>query len=262
MRKDRDFLLETKIHRKNIKRRKMKVHGVGILWQADLGFMFRQSGKIGFLLCIDIFSRRLFCEVIKDKTAKETRRALKKIFSETHIVPEMIETDQGSEFKGNGPFFNKKKIYLKFKIGRNKASFAEYGIHLVKTRLFRLCRTMKTLDWPRYLNQIVEAINNSPNSAIGGIRPSEIKTPLDGVKIDNAVGIPEDKSFTEQRTAQKEYERKKDKMLLQKGDYVFADFGPSVMAKGYDSPVCSFFKKLFLKMPQFPKIFRTTKYSA
>ena len=98
--------------------------------------MFLESSKIGFLLCVDVFSRKLFCRAVKDKSAKEIREAFKDIFSEANLTPEKLESDQGGEFKGNHQFFEKKKIFFKIKIGKNKASFAEYGIHLVKTRLF------------------------------------------------------------------------------------------------------------------------------
>ena len=81
----------------------------------------------------------------------------------------------------------------------------------------------------------MRAINNSPNSAIGGLRPAEIETPEDGPKIDAAIGIPEDTSFATQLKNQQKYELNKND--LQAGDHVYAEFGPSTMAKGFDSPV-------------------------
>ncbi len=235
MKEDEDFLLETKVHRKNIPRRQMKVHGIGILWQADLAQMFEFDNKIGFLLCMDVFSRAIFCSVLKNKSAKEVQKAFIEIFKEAGLKPEKLETDQGSEFKGNRSFFEKEKIFFKVKIGRNKASFAEYGIHLVKTRLFRLLRALRKRNWPYYLKDIVNAINNSSNSAIGGLKPADLKAPTDGPKIDAAIGIAEDIPFQTQIQNQKEYEGKKEN--IQKNDFVFVDFGPSEMAKGYDSPV-------------------------
>ncbi len=77
---------------------------------------------------------------------------------------------------------------------------------MVKRRLYRACRTHLTTDWPKYLQNIVTGLNNSPNSAIGFLKPSDIKSNLDDPKIDLAIGIPHDVSFQEQEQNQKEYE--------------------------------------------------------
>ncbi len=187
-----------------------------------------------------MFSRALFCYALKNKTADEVQKAFRKIFEKAGLKPEKLETDQGSEFKGNRHFFEQQKIFFKVKIGRNKASFAEYGIHLVKTRLFRLLRTLRSQDWPRYLPDVVHAINHSSNSAIGGLFPSDIKKPTDGPKIDQAIGLPKDVPFQKQILNQKRYEQSQNKKKIKKNDFVFVDFGPAAMAKGYDSPVMFF----------------------
>ncbi len=238
LRKDPDILLETKKKLKKIPRRPMKVHGVGVLWQCDLAEMHEVDEKKYFLLCIDIYSHNLYCEPLKTKSALEVRKAFKKIFKEAKLKPEKIESDQGGEFKGNTHFFKKEKVFLKIKIGRNKASFAEYAIHLVKTRLYRVLRTLLSQNWPKYLPDVVHNINSSPNQALGGLRPIDIQQPSDGPMVDNKIGIPEDVSFEQQERNQKAYE--KNKSNLQKGDNVYVDFGPTPFDKGYDSPVSEF----------------------
>ncbi len=151
------------------------------------------------------------------------------------MKPEKLECDQGGEFTGNRSFFKKEKIFFKIKIGRNKASFAEYGIHLVKTRLFRLLRTLLATNWPKYLEDVVRNINASPNSALGGLRPVDIEQPWDAPTLDRVIGIPEDIPFDIQEQKQKEYESKTGN--LKEGDNVYVVFGPSAFEKGYDSPV-------------------------
>ena len=106
---------------------------------------------------------------------------------------------------------------------------------LIKRRLYRLCRTLFTKNWPLYLQKTVQAINNSPNSAIGFLKPSEISSPMDDPKIDAKIGIPEDVPFQKQEENQRNYER--EKFFLQVGDHVFLDFPPTTMEKGFDSPV-------------------------
>ncbi len=112
-------------------------------------------------------------------------------------------------------------------------SFAEHAILLVKTRLFWLLRTRLTKNWPKYLSHVVKAINNSPNSAIGGLRPSQINSPMDDPKIDEAIGYKPDVSVEKQKQNQLAYE--KQKKNLQVGNYVFLDFTPSKFQKSFDT---------------------------
>ncbi len=114
-----------------------------------------------------------------------------------------------------------------------KFSFAEHGILLVKTRLFRLLRTLMTQNWPKYLKQVTRAINNSPNSAIGGLKPAQIKSREDGVLIDKKIGVKLDVPVEEQKKNQKQYE--KNRTLLQVGNFVYLDFPPSTLGKSFDT---------------------------
>ncbi len=83
--------------------------------------MFAVGNYSYFLLCIDIFSRRIFCAKLRSKRAQEVEHAFERIFAEAGIKPEKIESDQGAEFRNNRGFFEKNKIFWKLKIGANKA---------------------------------------------------------------------------------------------------------------------------------------------
>ncbi len=257
LRKDPNFVLETKKIRKSFPRRPIMVHGVGRLWQADLAFLFPMEDYVGFLLCIDVFSRKIFCALLKSKDAKTVRAAFTTIFKKAGLTPDKLETDKGSEFLASPTqrFFSRQKIYFKIKTGRHKAAFAERAIQLVKTRLYRLMRTLLTRDWPNYLEQVVLAINNSPNSAIGFLRPNDIKRPEDDVKVDEArKKIPEDVSFQEQEIHQEQYER--NTTNLQKGDFVHVDFGASVNEKGFDSPNYQIFEIIRVDAGKTPVLYK------
>ena len=121
LKKDRNFLLEMRKIPKRILRRPMNTHGFGILFQADLGQLFPMNGYTYFLLCVDIFSRKIFCRALKSKKASEVEKAFKSIFAEANVIPEKLETDKGSEFHNNRQFFDKNKIFLKVKVAANKA---------------------------------------------------------------------------------------------------------------------------------------------
>ncbi len=234
LRKDPDFLIESRKVRKRFPRRRLLVHGVGQVWQADLAIMYSYRRYIGFLLCIDLFSRKIFCRSIRKKNQSSIKKAFEDIFDEAQLVPAKLETDQGQEFLSNKNFFENKNIYFKIKTGAHKAAFAERAIQTVKHRLYRLLRSYMTRNWPLYLNDIVQVINHSKKKAIGGLRPSDIISPLDDPKIDAAKGIPEDVSFRQQQKNQDNYE--KNKKNLQVGDFVYVDFGPTTFAKGFDTP--------------------------
>ncbi len=90
-----------------------------------------------------------------------------------------------------------------------------------------------TKNWPRYINKVVTAINKSPNSAIGGLRPYDIQSPEDGVLIDERIGVKEDVPVAEQIANQRRYEQ--DKSKLQVGNYVYLDFKPKALDKSFDT---------------------------
>ncbi len=121
LKKDRDYVLEMRKVPKKIKRRSMNTHGYGSTWQCDLGQLFEHNEFTSFLLCIDIYSRRIFCRKLKTKSKLEVQKAFKSIFTEANIRPEKLESDKGSEFTSNKPFFKNQNIYFKVKGGANKA---------------------------------------------------------------------------------------------------------------------------------------------
>ncbi len=234
MHSDPNFVIESNKIKKEFPRRKMNIHGFCSTWQADVAIMFPIDAFIGFLLCIDIFSRRLFCVAIKSKSAATIRKAFNKIFLKCQDKPNVLETDRGSEFVGNKEFFKTKKIFFKFKTGKNKASFAEHGIFLVKRKLFRLMRTLLTKNWPKYLSYVVKSLNNTPNQAIGGLKPSAIQSRTDTPLVDRAIGFHPDVPFLVQKEEQRKYESNPEK--LQIGSYVYVNYPPSSLEKSFDSP--------------------------
>ena len=130
MKTDEDFILETKRRRKRFNRRKLIVHGFATVWQSDVGIMPEFNSYVAFLCCIDLFSRNIYCAALKTKTAEEVQKKFKEIFSRVGFKPNKLETDRGSEYVGSKDFFQKEEIYLTFKVGRNKASFAEHAIQV------------------------------------------------------------------------------------------------------------------------------------
>ncbi len=71
---------------------------------------------------------------------------------------------------------------------------------------------------------------------LGYLKPADIKSNLDDVKIDARLGLNEDVDFETQIKNQAAYD--KDKKRLQPGDYVYVPaFPPGPLDKSFDSKV-------------------------
>ena len=217
--------------RKRFERRPYDVYGFGQLIQADLGVMYKFEGFFYFLLVIDVFSRKIFCEPLKRKSSEEVREAFNKIFDEINNPVRVIQTDQGAEFKGLKRYFEGKDIRHQYKFGLTKCTFAENAIYTIKMRLYTALRSTSSRDWPSLLTKIVLNYNNTPQKALQNLKPSDFNSSLDDVKLPD---VPKEPSFIVQFENQKEYERNKD--LPQKGDYCFLASNPStkVFDKSFD----------------------------
>lgn len=97
--------------RRRFPRRKLKIHGYGVLAQADLAVMPKTASDFNcFLLYIDAFSRKIFCRAQKNKSSDATKKSLKSIFDEMKMTPEVLETDNGSEFKALKGWLKESKV--------------------------------------------------------------------------------------------------------------------------------------------------------
>jgi len=79
-------------------RRHYSVGSYGELLQADLAFMFEKNDYKYFLLVIDVYSRKLFAEPLKDKSAATVEKAFTKIFANFPTGIQKLESDQGPTY--------------------------------------------------------------------------------------------------------------------------------------------------------------------
>jgi len=75
-------------------RRPYSVAGYGSLLQCDLAVMFEKDGWKYFLVVVDVYSRKLFVELLKDKSAPTVKKAFVKIFATFSTPITSIETDE------------------------------------------------------------------------------------------------------------------------------------------------------------------------
>ena len=203
--------------------------------------MFEYEDYKYILVVVDVFSKHIFAEPLKDKTAKTVGNAFEKIFEEFKSPITKLETDQGKEFVGNRDLFKKRKIIFKTKHLINKASFAEGSIRLLKRKLYMMMRAQLSKNWPTYLPLVVDSLNARHIQSLGGVQPKEINSFLDDVKIRKAQEVNcvlpyEEPDYKTQNANQSKYLNDA-KSPLKVGDYVYLDFKQTAFDKSYDTQV-------------------------
>jgi len=167
------YTLYKPVQRK-FKRRKYIVKGIDSLWQADLAD-FKAISKWNndnsyVLIVIDVFSKHLWAQPVKSKTAKDVLSAFKKILMHTERKPESFMTDKGGEFNNAQmkKYCDDNGInYYTSQNPETKAAVAERVIRTIKTRLYRYFEFKKTWKYIDVFQQFVDSYNKSKHRSIG-----------------------------------------------------------------------------------------------
>ena len=234
------FIIHQRPQRK-IQRRSYDVNNYGELVQADIAYMFPYDNYKYFLLLIDCFSSKIFTVPLKSKDSYTVAKAFENIFKEFKATIYEIQTDRGKEFLGPcKKLFSANNIISRFKLGKNKANYAENGILLVKRRLYKLLRGTLSENWISQLPRIVEDLNNTPITKLGNLTPNSIHSEIDSVLVNQEKQKLNSPTYSEpnfhvQRQNQKNYE--KEPNLLQVNDYVYLDFDEKLFDKSFDVSV-------------------------
>jgi hypothetical protein len=240
LKKDPIFLIHTKPIRK-IERRHYDLRSYGELVQADIAHMFEYNSFKYFLLVIDCFSSKIFVKCLKSKNSDDVAKAFEEIFEEFGAPIHVLETDRGKEFLGSTKrLFKEKKIFYKQKYGKNKASYAESGIHIIKKKLYMLLRGTLRHDWVHEIKNVVDSYNATPIKKLGWIKPNTIHSEFDSVRVQEAqrqhnIDIFREPNFEQQIKNQKDYES--ESQNLQVGQYVYLDFDEKMFDKSFDVQV-------------------------
>lgn len=149
-------------------------------FQADLIVMppeLQQGGFSAILVLVDVFDGFCYARPLRTKGAGAVRRALKIIFKKNNLAQvDTIATDAGGEFVGLKAWFKRRRIKLFILQGRHKAFLAERTIKKIKHRLWPYMRTSTRTDWYNMLDDIVLAINLTPNRGINYLVPADVHT--------------------------------------------------------------------------------------
>ena len=116
------------------------------------------------------------------------------------------------------------------------ASWAERYILIVKRTLYMTLRSELSKDWPHYLPIITKSLNDTPVESLGFLKPSDIKSELDTVKVDEALklhGLQKRKlpTFQEQNENQQRYEQNPKNILP--NSYCYLTFDEKLFDKSF-----------------------------
>jgi hypothetical protein len=198
------------------------------IWQIDLldyqKYSKQNKGFKYIFIAVDIFTRQARAEPIKAKTAENTSAILAKILQEAK--PKVIYSDDGSEWKGQF-----KKLLQENDIIH---VVNDYGDHNSLGIIDRFSRTFKTMiakymtgeetkKWHDILQKLIRIYNNSPHTALEGVKPSE------ATKGNNLVNIGT-MNF-EKAVHNKEVDKQSNEINV--GDYVRVQRLKGTFEKGY-----------------------------
>ena len=182
--------------RQHFPRRKIVTHYPGQIVQSDLIDMQKYSGSNSgynfILVVIDCFSKKLYAEALKNKSAEVTANALRKIFERITFPIQTLIFDEGLEYKNRHvnlllTEYNVHSYHIKTKL---KASSAERVNKTIKDKIWKYFTETGRKRWIDILPELVENYNKtyhrmikrSPNDVTWKNRKEVFKTMFPKIK--------------------------------------------------------------------------------
>jgi len=162
------------------------------LWQADLIDMqshSRQNKGFKFILIIiDTFTKYVWVEALKNKTAEECTKAMFNVLKKAN--PKLLQTDNGTEFYNNQfqDLMKKYKIkhYSSFSV--IKCSICERVIQTLKNKIYKHFTATGTWNWYNTISKIIQNYNNTKHRTIK-CTPSEARMDANKIKLNTHTNI-------------------------------------------------------------------------
>ena len=151
---------------------KVTTSGINDVWDVDLmdvsNLAEDNDGVKFILIMIDVFSRYLYAEPMKDKSGPESVRAIKAIFNRSHQQPETFRSDAGKEFLAHQvrDFLAERDIYQQVTRNEKKANYAERVIQTLKKKMYRYMYYHITERYIDALSDMVSGYNDNYHSSI------------------------------------------------------------------------------------------------
>lgn len=158
--------------RVNFKRRRVLIKGLDDLFQADLveliPFARENKGYRYILVVIDVFSKYVWVEAVKNKTGEEISKAMRKILNTNNRISKNLQTDMGKEFynKNFQELMRKNKINHYSTFSSKKASIVERVNRTLKSIMWKEFSFNGNYKWINILPEIVSKYNNKKHNTI------------------------------------------------------------------------------------------------
>ena len=174
-----DYSLQKPV-RQTFKRARVVVSGIDDQFDADLADVSnitKENDGVKYLLfVIDIFSKYLWVEPLKNKTAKEVVKGFTNIFGKGRKCKK-LRTDNGTEFisKVTRTYLESEDIYyFTTQNSSTKANIAERVIQTVKNMMYRYFTKNRTHRYINILQDIVKSYNATPHRSLNNIAPKDV----------------------------------------------------------------------------------------
>ena len=158
-----------KLPRRKFKRLGVMAKYIDEIWCLDLAHMDKladeNSGEKYLLVAIDVLSRFVRVQPMKDKTAATTKSAFIKMIDKTK--PRRIWIDDGKEFEASFKRYCKDidiSIYHTF--SETKAAYAERAIRSLKNIIYRYMEENDSSKYIHKLQSFVKTMNSRVNRSI------------------------------------------------------------------------------------------------
>ncbi len=168
--------------RKHFPRRHFRVRLVDEQWQADIGYVVplaRQNGGTKYLLyVIDVLSRYLWLEPMRDKTGESCSAAFQAILKRAAPrKPDTLFTDNGSEFRAEQFRYLCVQRDIKQYMSTHVATKAAIAERVIRTFMTTLTKYMKAYGkrFVEALPKLVDRYNHAYHRSIR-MRPVDVQT--------------------------------------------------------------------------------------
>ena len=214
--------------REPLKRSRIVVAGIDDQWSADLMDMVKfaesNQGVRFILVVIDVFSKHLWLQPLKDKKGPSIVETFRTIFNEGR-KPKRIRTDKGQEFRAKvvQSLFKSKSIRHMFAESDVKASVSERVIKTIKSKIYRYFTHKQSYEYVNELQSFAEGYNKTVHRTID-------MSPID-VRRDN-----EEEARLATYLSRKKPERSLQtfRFKFKVGDYVRISHTRNIFTRAYD----------------------------
>ena len=207
---------------KKFLRNQTVVEGINDTWQIDLCDMraikSENENYQHILTIIDVFSKKAWAVILKNKQGPTVLDALKSILKKTQ--PKRIHADKGSEFFNNEckNYLKKINIHLYYTNSEMKAAIVERFNRTIKEKMWRYFTFTDSFKYIDILDDLVESYNNSYHRSIK-MTPNSVNETNESQVYINLYGL---------KTTKKSV-----KFKFKVGDYVRLSKVKKTFEKGY-----------------------------